>query len=139
MKSTEQEDISTMSLDDRNFAPADLCIVPVKGKVNSGIVVFSSSLKALYMNEAARELLIRMTRKENERAPGGTLPRSVNELLDEMLPLLRTATMDRGWKQPEARRLFTAPDQSVLVKTFGIHNRLDVRRSLIVLTIQETA
>jgi hypothetical protein len=111
----------------------------VKGKVNSGIVVFSSSLKALYMNEAARELLIRMTRKENERAPGGTLPRSMNDLLDEMLPLLRTANMDRGWKQPEARRLFMGSDQSVLVKTFGIHNRVDIRQSLIVLTIQETA
>ena len=139
MLSTEQEGISTVSLDDRNCAPVDPCIVPVKGKLNSGIVVFSSSLKALYMNEAARELLIRMTRRENDRAAGGTLPRSVNELLDEMLPLLRTANMDRGWKQPEARRLFTAPDQSVLVKTFGIHNRLDVRRSLIVLTIQEIA
>ena len=128
MLSTEQEGISTVSLDDRNCAPVDPCIVPVKGKLNSGIVVFSSSLKALYMNEAARELLIRMTRRENDRAAGGTLPRSVNELLDEMLPLLRTA-----------RRLFMAPDQSVLVKTFGIHSRLDSRQSLIVLTIQETA
>lgn len=128
MLSTEQEGIPTVSLDDRNCAPVDPCIVPVKGKLNSGIVVFSSSLKALYMNEAARELLIRMTRRENDRSPGGTLPRSVNELLDEMLPLLRTA-----------RRLFTAPDQSVLVKTFGIHSRLDSRQSLIVLTIQETA
>ena len=139
MKSTEQEDISTMSLDDRNCAPADPCIVPVKGKVNSGIVVFSSSLKALYMNEAAREVLIRMTRRETDRAPGGTLPRSMNDLLDEMLLLLRTANMDRGWKQPESRRLFTGSDQSVLVKTFGIHNRVNIRRSLIVLTIQETA
>ena len=139
MLSTEQEGISTVSLDDRNVAPADPCIVPVKGKLNSGIVVFSSSLKALYMNEAARELLIRMTRRENDRAPGGTLPRSVNELLDEMLPLLRTVNRDGGWKQPEARRLFTTPDQSVLVKTFGMHNRLDIRQSLIVLTIQEPA
>ena len=139
MKSTEQEDISTMSLDDRNCAPADPCIVPVKGKVNSGIVVFSSSLKALYMNEAAREVLIRMTRRETDRAPGGTLPRSMNDLLDEMLLLLRTANMDRVWRQPESRRLFTGSDQSVLVKTFGIHNRVDIRRSLIVLTIQETA
>ena len=136
MLSTEQEGISTVSLDERNCAPADPCIVPVKGKLNSGIMVLSSSLKALYMNEAARELLIRMTRRENDRAPGGTLPRSVNELLDEMLPLLRTANMDRGWKQPEARRLFTAPDQSILVKAFGIHNRLDSRQ---LLTIQETA
>lgn len=127
-----------MSLDDRNFAPADPCIVPRKEKVDSGIVVFSSSLKALYMNEAARELLIRMTRRENERAPSGTLPRSVNDLLDEMLPLLRTAGTDRGWKQLEARRLFTAPNPPVLVKTFGIHHRLDIRPSLIVLTIQET-
>lgn len=127
-----------MSLDDRNFAPADPCIVPRKEKVDSGIVVFSSSLKALYMNEAARELLIRMTRRENERAPSGTLPRSVNDLLDEMLPLLRTAGTDRGWKQLKARRLFTAPNPPVLVKTFGIHHRLDIRPSLIVLTIQET-
>lgn len=126
-----------MSLDDRNVAPADPCIVPGKGTVNSGIVVFSSTLKALYMNQTAHELLTRMTRKENERAPSGTLPRSVNDLLDEMLPLLRMAGMERGCKQLEARRLFTATDQPMVVKTFGIR-RLDIRQSLIVLTIQET-
>jgi hypothetical protein len=125
-----------MSQDDRNASAA----VPSAdgGQVNSGIVVFSSTRKALYVNEAGQQLLRQLNRNENGHSAGSAIPRSVNHLLDEMLPLLQVGCADRGWKQLEAKRLVMAPDRSVMVRTFGIPDRLDVKRSLVVLMIQET-
>ncbi len=109
-----------------------------RGQLNSGIVVFSSTRKALYVNEVGQQHLLQLNRNENGHSANTAIPRSVDHLLDEMLSLLQVRGSDRGWKQLEARRLLVAPDRSVLVRTFGISDRLDIKRSLIVLTIQET-
>jgi hypothetical protein len=124
-----------MSRDDRNVSAA---VGAAGGQLNSGIVVFSSTRKALYVNEAGQQLLLQLNRNENGQSAGTAIPRSVDHLLDEMLPLLRVGRADRGWKQLEAKRLVMASDRSVLVRTFGIPDRLDVKRSLVVLTMQET-
>jgi hypothetical protein len=122
-----------MSRDEHISLAAGLCAE--NGRFNSGIVVFSSTRKALYMNEAAQQLLSRLNRAEDGDSP---LPRSVDNLLDEILLVLRIGASDPGWKQLAARRFAMAPDRSVLVKTFGMPDRQDSQRSLIVLTIQET-
>lgn len=114
---------------------ADGLCAAEKGRCNSGIVVFSSTRKTLYMNEVAQQLLIRLNRAEKGDSP---LPRSVDNLLDEILLVLRIDASERGWKQLAARRFAMAPDRSVLVKTFGIPDRLDAQRSRIVMTMQET-
>jgi hypothetical protein len=130
------KEIVTMSQDDRNASAAVPCID--RGQLNSGIVVLSSTRKALYVNEAGQRLLLQLNRNENGHSAVMAIPRSVDHLLDEMLPLLQFGGPDRGWKRLEAKRLVVAPDRSVLVRTFGIPDRLDIKRSLIVLTIQET-
>ena len=127
------KEIVTMSQDDRNASAAVPCLD--RGQLNSGIVVLSSTRKALYVNEAGQRLLLQLNRNENGHSAAMAIPRSVDHLLDEMLPLLGP---DRGWKRLEAKRLVVAPDRSVFVRTFGIPDRLDIKRSLIVLTIQET-
>ena len=129
------EEITTMSHNDRNSTIGNAA----KAHLNSGIVVFSSMRKPLYVNEAARRALIRLNRSDNGRPTRGTLPSSVDALLDEMVPLLATPGVDRGWRQLETRRLTAAPDQAVLVKTIGIPDRVDIQRSLIILTIEEAA
>jgi hypothetical protein len=125
-----------MLQDDRNASAAVPCTD--RGQVNSGIVVFSSTRKALYVNEVGQQHLLQLNRNENGHSANTAIPRSVDHLLDEMLSLLQVRGSDRGWKQLEARRLLVAPDRSVLVRTFGIPDRLDIKRSVIVLTIQET-
>ena len=122
-----------MSHDDHTTLAADLCTE--KGHFTSGIVVFSSSRKPLYMNAAAQQLLLRLNRTE---MGDSAILRSVDNLLDEILLVLRIGSSDRGWKQLATRRFSTAPDRSVLVRTFGIPDRRDSERSLIVLTIRET-
>jgi hypothetical protein len=130
------KEIVTMLQDDRNASAAVPCTD--RGQVNSGIVVFSSTRKALYVNETGQQLLLQLNRNENGHSADTAIPRSVVHLLDEMLPFLQVGGADRGWRQLEAKRLVVAPDRSVVVRTFGIPDRLDVKRSLIVLTIQET-
>ena len=122
--------------DDHNASAAVPCTE--RGQLNSGIAVFSSTRKALYVNDVGQQLLLQLNRNENGHSANTAIPRSVDHLLDEMLPLLQVVGSDRAWKQLEARRLVVAPDRSVLVRTFGISDRLDIKRSLIVLTIQET-
>lgn len=104
------------------------------GHLSSGIVVFSSTRKMLYMNEAAQQFLMRLNRAENGHT---AIPRSVDSLLEEIVPLLRIGPSDGGWKPFESRRFAMPPDRSVVVKTFGIPDRMDHQRNLIVLTIQE--
>ena len=109
-----------------------------KGHVNSGIMVLSSSCKLLYANKAAHDFLRRLNRKENEHSTTGAFPGSVDNLFGEMLNLLRTPVTNRGGKQLEARRLVSARDRPVLLQAFGIPDRLDIQRSRIVITIQDT-
>ena len=105
-----------------------------EGYFASGIVVFSSTRKPLYMNQAAQQLLSRLVRPENGLA---AIPSSVHFLLDEILPLVGGGR-DGRWKQFETRRFPTTRDRSLLVRTFGIPDRRDSQRSLIVLTLRET-
>jgi hypothetical protein len=121
-----------MSQDDHKSG-AGLC--PEKGHFNSGIVVFSSTRKPLYMSVGAQQLLMRLNRTEHGES---AIPKSVDNLLDQILPLVKIGASDRRWKQLDTKRFAMAPDRSVLVKTFGIPDRRDSQRELIVVTLQET-
>lgn len=102
-----------------------------------GTVVFSSTRKALYVNQGAQRLLRRLNRQDNGPLSDEPIPSAVDDLLDEMLPLLQTAMLNHGWMDLKARRLIAAQDRSVLVKAYGIPDRADVHESVVVVTIQE--
>lgn len=136
MKETLQAEGLPMSQDEGDSGyPISLA---ARGHVNSGIMVLSSTGKVLYANKAAHDFLGQLNRRENDHSTNGVFPESVDNLFGEMLKLLRTPVTNRGWKQLEARRLVVGRDQQVLLQAFGIPDRLDMQRSRIVLTIQET-
>jgi hypothetical protein len=61
-----------MSPDDRNVSTA---VPSADGRyLNSGIVVFSSTRKALYVNEAGQQLLQQLKRNENGQSPVPSSP-----------------------------------------------------------------
>ena len=62
-----------MSRDDRNVSAA---VGAAGGQLNSGIVVFSSTRKALYVNEAGQQLLLQLNRNENGQSAGTAIGRS---------------------------------------------------------------
>jgi len=127
MTRTQQEEISPMSQDES------------KRNVNAGIVVLSLNRRVLYANKTAHDFLTRLNRIENDTSTNGAFPRSVDNLLNEVLRLLRVAVLNCDWKQLEARELVADADQPLLVQAFAIPDRLGIQRSRIVLTIQETA
>lgn len=104
---------------------------------HSGIVVYSSTRKALYVNQGAQQLLGRDHRQDNGHSGNNAIPSAVDALLDEMLPMLQTVGLNHGWTDLKARRLIAAQERSVLVKAYGIPDRADVHQSVIVVTIQE--
>ena len=104
----------------------------------SGLVVFSSTRKVLYVNKAALALLMRLNRKENGHSANHAIPGSVDRLLEEMLLMLRMAGRHHGWTELTTRRLTAAQDQPIWVRAFGIPGQRDDQRSLIIITMQET-
>jgi hypothetical protein len=132
-KRTWLKEIVTMSHDDHTSTAVG--VSAEKEHLNSGIIVFSSTRKPLYMNAAAQRLLLRLNQAESGHSP---IPKAVDNLLNEILPLLTIGGKDGSWRQLESRRFTMAPDRSMVVKTFGIPDRRDSERALIVLTIQES-
>ncbi len=124
-----------MSHDEQDFLPAAIC---EQEPLNSGIVVFSSRRKPLYVNEAARGILLRLTQKEHVHSRGGSIPSPADNLLEEALPILRTAGTSHGWTELGSNRLPGASNQPVWVKAFRLPDKGDDQRSLIILMIQDT-
>jgi hypothetical protein len=100
--------------------------------------VLSMACKVLYANEVAHHFLRRLNRRENGHSTDGAFPVSVADLLDEMLKSLETRTTNRNREQLEAKRLLVGQDQPLLLKAFGIPDRLNHQRSRIILVIQES-
>jgi hypothetical protein len=112
--------------------------VAARGQADSGIMVLSSTCKVLYANKAARHFLRQLNRRENGHSTDGAFPVAVAGLLDEILKWLESRNAHRDQDQLEGRRLVLGQPQPLLLQVFGIPNRLDIWRSRIVLTIQET-
>jgi hypothetical protein len=119
-----------------NSNSEDLTHVLAEQRANLGIMVLSSACKVLYANQAAYHFLKVLNRRENSHATPGALPVSIADLFDQILKSLESRIMNRDLEQLEARRLLVGQDQSVLLKAFGVPDRLGIQRSRVVITMQ---
>lgn len=101
-----------------------------------GIMVFSSACEVLYANQAAYHFLKTLNHREKGHAIHGALPVSIADLFDQILKSLESRIANRDHPQLEARRLLVGQDQSVLLRGFGIPDRLGIQRSRVVITMQ---
>ena len=101
-----------------------------------GIMVFSSTCKVLYANQAAHHFLKALNRQENGHATDGALPASIARLFDEMLQSLECRITNRDQKPLQARRLLEGQDRSVLLQVFGLSDRFGLPRSRVVITLE---
>ena len=106
------------------------------GRNDSGLLVLSATRKVLYANKAGFDLLLRLHRQETGRATEGRLPTSVEQLIDEVLTILRIPLESRGWRRLAAKRMVEAPGHSISVQAFVGPQGLDTRRQFIVLTMK---
>ena len=114
----------------------DLSQVLPKSRLTVGIMVFSSSCTMLYANQIAFELLKVLNRWENGHATYGVLPVSVADLFDQMRVSIASRMMNLGCERLEARRVLVGPDPAVLLQAFGLLDRLGMRESRVVITMQ---
>lgn len=105
--------------------------------LKAGILVFSSTRKALYVNEAAKVMLMRLKQQENGHS-AGAIPNVIDRLLEDILPMLRAAGRPHGWGELTAKPSIVASDPPIWIKAIGVHGEGDDQRSLVVITIQET-
>jgi hypothetical protein len=102
-----------------------------------GIIVFSSTCKTLYANQAAHEFLKVLNRWEHGHATDGALPGAIAGLYDQMEPVLARRIKKSDGETLEARRLLMGEGRMVQLHAFGLRDRLGVQGgSRIVITMQ---
>ena len=101
-----------------------------------GIIVFSSTCKTLYANQAAYEFLKVLNRWENGHTTDGALPGAIAGLYDQMGLVLARRIKKSDGETLEARRLLMGEGRMVQLHAFGLRDRLGVQGSRVVITMQ---
>jgi hypothetical protein len=100
-------------------------------------MVFCSSANVLYANESAHRFLKRLNQQEYGHATDGALPVAIAELFDKITNVLNSNPTNSGRGQVEASRLVEGQNESLLLRAFGLPDRLGVDRSRIVIKMEE--
>lgn len=101
-----------------------------------GIIVFSSTCKTLYANQAAYEFLKVLNRWENGHATDGALPGAIAGLYDQMKRVLARRIKKGDGETLQVRRLLMGEGRRVQLHAFGLRDRLGVEGSRVVITMQ---
>jgi hypothetical protein len=101
-----------------------------------GIIVFSSTCKTLYANQAAYEFLKLLNRWESSHATDGALPGAIAGLYDQMELSLARRMMNGDSETLEERRLLMGEGLTVQLNAFGLRDRLGVQGSRVVITMK---
>jgi len=101
-----------------------------------GIMVFSSTCKTLYANQAASEFLKVLNRWEHGHATDGALPGVIAGLYDQMELVLARRIKKGDGETLKAQRLLTGEGRTVRLYAFGLRDRPGVQGSRIVITMQ---
>lgn len=105
----------------------------------TGIMIFSSTCKTVYANQAACEFLKVLNRWEHGHATDGALPRAIAGLYDRMEVLLARRIMKGDGQKLEARRLITGEGRTVRLNAFGLRDRPGMGESRVVITMHSPA
>lgn len=109
----------------------------VERPAGPGIMVFCKSANVLYANESACRFLRRLNREENGHPTDGALPVAIAELFDKITKVLKSRLTDSAPGQFEASRLVEGQNESVLLRAFGLPDRLGLDRVRVVIKMEE--
>lgn len=118
-----------------NHSAADGARILGGGHKNSGIMVLAADRKVLYINNAGRDLLLRLNGTEKRDAPDG-LPKPLAALVEEIQASREVSVEHRGWRRFGPKRLLEAEGRSLFVRAFAQSQKPHIARPLIVLTMQ---
>jgi hypothetical protein len=109
---------------------------PLLSSSNSGMIVFSSSVRILHMNGQARELmgLFGASHEHWPQMPPESMPSILTEFCLDVLAQLRCRGEAQDWAQFEIRRICHMVTPSLLLTGFGVPNS-STREIRVILTL----
>ena len=117
-----------------NHSTADGARIP-GGLKNSGIMVLAADRKVLYINQAGRDLLLRLNGTGKRHAPGG-LPKPLAALVEEIQASREVSIEHRGWRRFGPKRLLEPQGRFLFVQAFVQPREPHRPRPVMVLTMQ---
>ena len=118
-----------------NHSDADGARIPGGSLKNSGIMVLAADRKVLYINNAGRDLLLRLNGTEKRDAPDG-LPKPLAALVEEIQASREVSIEHRGWRRFGPKRLLEAQGRPLFVQAFLQPREPHRPRPVMVLTMQ---
>ncbi len=113
---------------------------PAGSAIGSGVIVFSSSMRLLHMNEQALVFSRMLNCAQDHPQDGGgdicLLPEMLKDFCDEIVESLNQRIEAEDWSPFEMKRLAGPPEQPILLRGFGLPDRLERQRSRVVITLQ---
>ncbi len=115
-------------------------IFPAGSAVGPGVIVFSPSMRLLHMNEQALVLSRTLNSVQDQPQDGGggasALPEALRDFCNEIVESLNHRIEAEDWTQFEIKRIAGPPEQPILLRGFGLPDRLEHQRSRVVITLQ---
>jgi len=110
--------------------------LPLRSSPDAGMIVFSSSVRILHMNEPARALMALFGKSHElwlQMAPE-SLPSILTEFCYDVLAQLQRRVEAQDWDQYEMRRICHMVTPSLLLRGFGVPNSIN-REIRVILTL----
>ena len=121
-----------LSMPEGVIEPAQPTLRAAERQSSPGIIVFSSTFRVLYSNEAAHDFLKRLSHEERRETTDCSLPLVIVRILNQMRQALERRPMQGGERRMDMGRLVVGRDRPVLLQAFGLSDRVDPHRSRIV-------
>ena len=106
-------------------------------RLSPGVLVLSTSLQLLYMNQRARDLSQHINWSEHGRVAMWILPQLVSELCDEIVPALKIRIQLKDWDQVEVKRMTNDVDRPILVRGLGLPGQSGLQDSRVLIFMEE--
>ena len=119
---------TTMGLSASAETGAESCPAP-------GILIFTSSLQLLYMNQEARELSEQIFHMRSPQAATGVLPREILKVAEDLQNTLATRRSSKDLEKVRLTRLIRNAKRAVLLFALGIPPPEGIKKPFLLLII----
>ena len=112
----------------------------IEQRAGPGMLVLAPPMRLLHINQHACDLISHLTHVKHgngrSRHAMGPLPISIRQICAEIFYTLRDRNYAKDWEQFEIKRILNAPNQTVLVRGFGVCDRSGRGHSRVVLLLE---
>ena len=92
-------------------------------RAHSGLLVFTSSMELVHVNDEAMLLATQLTKSRTGHAASGILPREIVTFCEEIVARLSRRAEAKEWEHFELRRMVGLPTYPLLLRGFGLPDR----------------